>query len=103
MTDRPSRSIRNPDTSGVPPCPDWCELKPGHEYDGVDYQGHLVRSHCRTFGDVEMVQEDAANPGHPQTDPELYAFGDTPMTSGQARELAASLIEAADMWDSVRP
>jgi hypothetical protein len=90
----------------VPPCPDWCELEPGHEYDGVDYQGHLVRSHCRTFGDVEMVQSETA--GQPprriqEVDPELYAFAEQALTSGQARQLAASLIEAADYWDRIRP
>jgi hypothetical protein len=102
----------------IPPCPSWCGLQPVHEYDSVDHNGALIRSHERivaeSFGvSVAMVQSETAAPctapdvascaGCAPVDPELHVEADgVPLTGSQARQLAGWLLIAAGEWEEAR-
>jgi len=100
------------------PCPDWCTLRTGHGFDNfAPAEQGIFRYHERSIGhieytsyygdarreDVRLVGEEHAagndgpvtRTGRPYLDsPEMNG-----LTGPQARELAAALVEAADLWD----
>jgi hypothetical protein len=93
----------------TPPCPAWCGLPPGHEYDSIDHDGNLVRCHERIVAEsfdvaIAMVQsETAGSTDIRTTDPEILVYAeDTPLTGQQARQLAGWLLIAAGEWEEAR-
>jgi hypothetical protein len=95
--------------SSTPPCPAWCQLEPGHEYDSIDHDGRLWRCHERLVAEafgvaVAMVQSETADRAHGHgPDPEIMVYADdTPLTGAQARQLAGWLLLAAGSWEEAR-
>jgi hypothetical protein len=92
----------------VPPCPSWCGLPPGHEYDSIDHDGSLVRCHERIIAEafgvaVAMVQSERSTESSDSVDPEILVYSeDTPLTGQQARQLAGWLLIAAGEWEEAR-
>jgi hypothetical protein len=91
-----------------PPCPRWCGLEPGHDYDSIDHDGNLVRSHERIIAEsfgvaVAMVRSETAGISGIPSDPEILVYAeDTPLTGSQARQLAGWLLIAAGEWEEAR-
>jgi hypothetical protein len=108
MNDR-GGTVQFLDSSNVPPCPRWCGLEPGHEYDSIDHNGHLVRCHERIVAEgfdvaVSLVQSETAGGQDCPPDPEILVYAeDTPLTGSQARQLAGWLLIAAGEWEEARP
>jgi len=105
------------------PCPDWCTQPTGHGFHSTDKRsGHLLRDHSRDVGTVSAVDrydeqarttyvgictwETAASDDGPilTVDPRPRVTideGAHELTSGQARELAALVVEAAKLVESI--
>jgi hypothetical protein len=96
------------DPTLIPPCPAWCQLEPGHEYDSVDHDGSMIRSHERIIAEsfdvsVAMVQSETAGASYDAVDPEIQVYGEgVPLTGSQARQLAGWLLIAASEWEEAR-
>ena len=109
----------------VPPCPDWCTLPGGHDYDSVTgvanrfgssiRDGGLrmpvpVRSFVRSHemsrdGDVSVVQEESQFPDGSvkRGQPFVAVYVDTmePLTAAQAVTLGEALLGAAEAVERV--
>ena len=102
------------------PCPAWCELPAGHPYESFLDDGQMRRYHVRTvveniptIGHEDLgalVQlssaEDVPEDGEARLAPvsvEVFGYeeGDR-LTPGQARQVAAALVAAADECDRAR-
>lgn len=99
------------------PCPSWCEQPAGHGYDMGDCEGES-RAHSRDLGNLfrstgrlavglslsaeEMVKlgPDGVVVTLEPVQINLEADGNG-LTGPQAREVAARLLAAADLWDQV--
>lgn len=91
------------------PCPTWCELQPGHEM--LHMPGGVERHHTWTFGAVPLTVEitdyetaDAVE--GPVTTVErtmVLAPGieDRNLSSAEARQLAAAVLNAAEALDGL--
>lgn len=88
-------------------CPRWCRLRGVEQHRWADNQqpdGRLFRDHERLFGATGNVtgwaSEYADQPGRLRYGVTIHDFGDPvaepPATPAELRELAASLLEAAD-------
>ncbi len=103
------------------PCPAWCTMRPGHGWESGDVDEEC-RGHERKIATVVgcvpgvygfatvyvsldaeetlTVDEHGATSTLSQVDISLDTNGNG-MTGPQAREVAAALVEAADLWDQV--
>ncbi|MDQ3628151.1 MAG: hypothetical protein M3419_04970 [Actinomycetota bacterium] len=109
------------DTTDLP-CPDWCTLPTGHGFCSVGEHDTFLRYHECTFVaeywtsdqqdrnvvlhvSIDMADsENAATEAGPiieTTAPLVYVEVGSGMTGPQTRELAAKLLEAAELWDRV--
>jgi hypothetical protein len=95
------------------PCPPWCELKAGHGWDSEDLGGLVeIRGHGLTLGTVDgasanvnIYNFESSTVGDASTfSPVLIGVDDAPSGSdlnpGQARQLAALLVLAADQVEA---
>lgn len=87
------------------PCPAWCEDKPGHGYESGDHTCES-RAHSRDFGDVSILAEEFLTYTEDGMTlrieaPTIFVDEGQGLTGPQARQLAAKLLAAADMWDRV--
>ncbi len=87
------------------PCPSWCELEPGHDFDSIDTDTgrESVRSHWRSLSthvDLHLTEYDdvplSATPAVL-----LFSVDSDDMTAAQVRELAAEVLNGADELDKV--
>lgn len=100
------------------PCPPWCQLPAGHGFD-AEYGGELHRSHEAATADFRFTGpegapinvsvrllsiESAPEPdGPPSTSPPVVYLDEAEGLAGpQARQVAAALLDAADMWDEAQ-
>jgi len=104
------------------PCPDWCTLPTGHGFCSVGEHDTFLRYHEHSLlveywtsaqqdrnvtlhVSIDMSDsENAATEAGPiieTTAPLVYVEVSSGMTGPQTRELAAKLLEAADLWDRV--
>ncbi len=85
------------------PCPSWCELAPGHDWDSIETAtGRELRGHGRTLGRHAslFLTEYADEPGLCQpTVLGIYVEEAKDWTATEVRELAAELLNAADKLD----
>jgi hypothetical protein len=91
------------------PCPAWCVLPPGHDWDSIQPKGGDNRGHQGPdFGLGEYVSVGATEfsyaPGVLTMHVTILDAGDlNEMTAEQTRSLAQSLIEAAAWLEANRP
>ena len=93
------------------PCPAWCELQPGHEM--LHMPGGVERHHTWTFGAAPLAveindYETADTVDGPVSTVERTmvlapCIEDRDLSSAEARQLAAALLNAADALDSLTP
>lgn len=94
------------------PCPPWCELTTGHEWDDEDLYGLVdLRNHELTIGTVDDVgvsiyNVESSTVGDastftPTTVLVLARHGDADLTPWQARQLADLLVLAADRVEAL--
>lgn len=109
-------------TPSPPPCPSWCQLPAGHGFDSTTFDnGHLARFHERPISSWKWTPRHSPQPQAASvaiTAMEIAEGNDGPVlecqpptvsvttdgldvTGPQARQLAASLLDAADAWDAV--
>jgi len=103
------------DSQTVPPitCPDWCERPAGHDFDlwgGVDLE---QRFHTLLIGEIDDASinvsietlESSTNGGPSVFTPVVITVdsrpGDAELNAGQARQLAALLVLAADRVEAL--
>lgn len=95
------------------PCPSWCGMPAGHHFHSINSDGMLVREHEGCEGSLLDVAiglcatETAATDVGPASTGEVrvwVATDDTmscQFTGPQVRQIAASLLNAADAWDRI--
>jgi hypothetical protein len=93
-------------------CPDWCALDPAHDLDDLpDYDGSRIRVHRAWVvvwtsmrpRSVELSRTDVValdGAVSSMTEIDLDGAGDAPLTADEAREIAAALLEVADVLDA---
>jgi hypothetical protein len=103
------RSIEDHAPTVIPPCPSWCSLDAGHDYDSTDGYGDDVdfqRQHVAFDGSVADVGATEHNRAGTVTvdEPGVYlSLRDDERPVEQVRAIAAELLEAADVLDRLRP
>jgi hypothetical protein len=91
----------------IPPCPPWCLLDQGHEYDSTDGHGDDVtfeRQHVAFDGEVADVSALEHNRAGTVTvdEPGIYlSLRDDERPAEEVRAIAAELLNAADVLDGV--
>lgn len=113
--------VLNPPTEGatmpatiaptVPACPDWCTLRPGHDWDSIADDDTLVRGHEQSrqswdltnhkAGVVIGCQENASGPQQGLQAPYIFVSGGHELTAAEARRLSGTIAEAADALDDI--
>jgi hypothetical protein len=98
------------------PCPDWCSLPAGHSYDSLTNEGLLLRFHETASRGTDAVsiilaaEETATTDQGPVValaEPRFHLHADdvrperTQLTGPELRQLAATLLDAADEWDRI--
>jgi hypothetical protein len=78
-----------------PACPPWCVEEPGHSYDYFDMvDGTFSRQH------PALVSRNVTLAGFERQRDGVVTH-DGPLTSVQAREVAAEIVRAADLCDVI--
>jgi hypothetical protein len=95
----------------VPPCPAWCTTEHSprdwEEWGHATYARMHATEHVHVDGApvevrVRQLVEFATDGTVEQTEPASIALlGDSELTSGQSRQLAAALVRAADRLDQI--
>jgi len=98
------------------PCPSWCTRPAGHGFDQADVE-YLTRAHTAAVTQLEIISvegfsshvtvgimsvENAVDVDGPVADlgdPNVYLDADGDFTGVHARQIAAALLNAADVWD----
>lgn len=91
----------------IPPCPDWCEQDPGHEYESVDLEtDSYIRYHSLKIGDGVAIHQEERNrigvaelrPPYVWLSPDDYG---AEIDGAEACRRAAVLLDAADMIETL--
>jgi hypothetical protein len=91
----------------IPPCPFWCRLPEGHDYDSVDGFGDdlvFERTHVAFEGKVAGVSATERNRAGEVTVEPLEVFLDVRSEAypvDVVRAVAAELVEAADVLERI--
>lgn len=95
----------------IPPCPSWCVQPDGHEYDSTatDDPTRHFRYHSSVPFDneaaayvrVEAEEWNRCGEVVVATPKAVIYDGDRSLTAGEARQVAADLLAAADLLDGI--
>lgn len=95
----------------IPPCPSWCELPAGDEYDSYDTSpnddGSVTHSrfHERQIGSVDVTAIEHNRAGYVEVTGLSIECPETrreDVSAEQDRMIAADLIAAADLRDTIK-
>ncbi len=89
-------------TAALPAPPAWAAPDTTPEWDSLTLEGGPIASWCRDFGPVWSACDDTIENGRWVRSPAAIYYNDPPrdgITPGDARRLAADLLNAADLLD----